>query len=790
MVHNGELSLFSSSKLSMHVSGRHLASNPVIDLTATVGDGGSVLCIWRANDQLVSKHTERNQKAEALKWKEDGQFLAAGWSDGVVRLVGLESSKAVHHIRVCDGASVKIDFIGWSRNVTGRTPARRTSSSKLQSWEICLDDKKDIRDLPHELTFLEAETALPKISPLPVSGGSGDDMFVFSTTSSLEFVFRPIRPEDADAVHVMIVGTTDGGIHLSIYDSFVIGSFKYAPRTTAASSGPGVFQLCGHGSHPEISTHVLLLRPQGGDLTSLYVTPMDLTFVHYSPVNLSLLASKMTTMQNLLRYMKQTQSHMTSEWKSTRELPARFLNAVKEDLEKMPKGPVTIVQALYHTVVTGHVFPPLKEWLVDSLAERGHKRWDKAVVSGLENLRSLIHENFLPALERCGIILSRLLGIARFHDSRESIGFTSAQISKLMDIVSCLTVVAHKVLLCVMDELDHFTAFSVWLRMEIDKQASSTINEDLTEKEANMDNAKVLAYIQRYLVSSPLALYFDEVTKEDYAKDQELTEAGPSLLELLDKQLKRQEAGQPFMRALPHIDFLVNYLTNRANTVFQDIAEAEKRSVRFGQAVEVSIGQKIWKQDLHMCSVGKKDDSQARVFTVIASESDKRKLYLFRTVIPIINGISGSPATCACSLSLPKDAAIIDFKFLNDTVLLVLCHCKDRPPLTLLRIEYRSKLMPYSDYRKDQSLQNLELEPLVGKTKMYLSFEFSRIGSFTPIQMEVQNASTARGNIPARICLLGRDKVGYKNYALSEGWETAEVEQELENMEIAMEGRA
>lgn len=195
-----------------------------------------------------------------------------------------------------------------------------------------------------------------------------DDMFVFSTTSSLEFVFRPVKPEEADAVHVMIVGTTDGGVHLSIYDSFVIGSFKYSPRTQVSS--PAVFQLCGHGSHPQVSTHALLFRSHGGDGTSLHLVPIDLTFVHYSPVNLSLLASKMTTMQNLLRYVKQAQAHMVGEWKSTRELPGRFLNAVKEDLDNMEKGPVTIVQALYHTVVTGHVFPPLKEWLVDSLAER------------------------------------------------------------------------------------------------------------------------------------------------------------------------------------------------------------------------------------------------------------------------------------------------------------------------------------------------------------------------------------------------------------------------------------
>ena len=69
-----ELELFSTSKLGAPASGGHLACNPVIDLSATVGDAGSVLCVWRANDQLVSKHTERGQRAEALRWKEDGKF--------------------------------------------------------------------------------------------------------------------------------------------------------------------------------------------------------------------------------------------------------------------------------------------------------------------------------------------------------------------------------------------------------------------------------------------------------------------------------------------------------------------------------------------------------------------------------------------------------------------------------------------------------------------------------------------------------------------------------------------
>jgi anaphase-promoting complex subunit 4 len=92
--------------------------------------------------------------------------------------MGLESSKAVHHIRVYEAgaAPAKIGFIGWSRNVTGEAKKRRRMQGKGSGRDILLDGDRtgDVAlDLPHELTFLEVETALPKLSPLPVSGGSG-----------------------------------------------------------------------------------------------------------------------------------------------------------------------------------------------------------------------------------------------------------------------------------------------------------------------------------------------------------------------------------------------------------------------------------------------------------------------------------------------------------------------------------------------------------------------------------------------------------------------------------------
>jgi len=205
----------------------------------------------------------------------------------------------------------------------------------------------------------------------PLTPFHSDDMFVFSTRASLEFVFQPLKPEDHDAVDVMLAGASDGSIQLSIYDTFPIGVFNSQNMlTTGKSPDLGPLQLRRHASHPDVSSYSLLLSTPEPDSTAYFLTPMDLTFIHHSPINLSLLASKTTTLQKLLRYVKQTQVHMAAEWQSTRELPSRFLAGVQEDLQKRESGPRDIVAALYHTVVTGHAFPEVREWLVDSLAER------------------------------------------------------------------------------------------------------------------------------------------------------------------------------------------------------------------------------------------------------------------------------------------------------------------------------------------------------------------------------------------------------------------------------------
>lgn len=185
---------------------------------------------------------------------------------------------------------------------------------------------------------------------------------MFSSSSSLIALFRPFDPNDNNSVDVMVVGTKEGLIHLTIYDSFVIGSFS-----SPINIGGNPSHLALHASHPNCSTHALLMKSSSSK-QNLHFMPMDLRFISATSEYLSLLASRSTALQNLLRYIHQVQLLMAIEWKASQELPSKFLSNINDTLRE--KGNLDIVQALYHSVATGHTFPAVREWLVDELAER------------------------------------------------------------------------------------------------------------------------------------------------------------------------------------------------------------------------------------------------------------------------------------------------------------------------------------------------------------------------------------------------------------------------------------
>lgn len=216
-------------------------------------------------------------------------------------------------------------------------------------------------DLPRELARIDIESSLPRLSTLPATGAEDD---LFSSRTSIDAIFHSSVKDTSDSVDVLFVGFDDGNVHLRIFDCFEIGSFPIGDSTGLAES----CRILGHTSHPMSSTHALLASSGSNQERTLSLVTLDLRFITKSGRYLSLLASKTTQLQNLLRYIAQVQRQIELEWKNAQELPFRFLRSVNQDLEE--KCQCDVVAAIYHLVVTGHCFEPMKEFLVDIVGER------------------------------------------------------------------------------------------------------------------------------------------------------------------------------------------------------------------------------------------------------------------------------------------------------------------------------------------------------------------------------------------------------------------------------------
>lgn len=184
---------------------------------------------------------------------------------------------------------------------------------------------------------------------------------VFSSRASLDAIFHSAAKNTSDSVDVLLVGFDDGTVHLRIFDCFEIGSFQVAGSVGNASP----CNLLQHASHPLSSTHALLASTSAN---SLHLLTIDLRFITKSGRYLSLLAHKITQLQNLLRYISQVQRQIELEWKNAQELPTRYMRSINNDLQE--KCHCGFVTAAYHLVVTGDCFEPLKEFLVDIVGER------------------------------------------------------------------------------------------------------------------------------------------------------------------------------------------------------------------------------------------------------------------------------------------------------------------------------------------------------------------------------------------------------------------------------------
>ena len=195
-------------------------------------------------------------------------------------------------------------------------------------------------------------------------------------------------------------------------------------------------------------------------------------------------------------------------------------------------------------------------------------------------------------MERFTVLVSRLRGLSKFQNSKASFGLSTQELDNVLDTVSCLQLLAHHVLITASSELSQFSAFSAWLRQEIETQgteASASTVQD-SETDAHIDHPSTLAYIQGAMKQSRLIELFNLEEMANGKPQWDITAEGRSLYELYKRELHRASKSSPPEKQLPGLDALLTHLESQCNAVFHEIAETQNRNVRFGSKVRLGKG--------------------------------------------------------------------------------------------------------------------------------------------------------------------------------------------------------
>ncbi|KAK7717006.1 hypothetical protein SLS57_006413 [Botryosphaeria dothidea] len=748
------LMLQAEKALPQPIHPRLISYCPTMDLVAVVSQE-ETLDVYRFNGQRAFglKRKSFESKVDSICWKFNGQHIAIAWDDGSVDIVSSETGKTVKQVRreaasfaADDESTPRISSLAWGVNFidvdavkerTGSNSARSPSESPrdqdpfetTEEWdqkrqEITLDD------------FLERQ---PDLSKLGIS---------------------PDLPDQ-----IALTDVQDALPKLSVIPAPPANPFQMmskAKSTDAFSTQQSVDAIF-HSQHLRDSNavDVLLIGCDNGAVSPTIYDSLEIG-----------------GMRNLLQYLQASFRTIISYFHNARDLPSRFMRNISETLSE--KGEGDLVSNLYHLAVSGDCPPTIKEWLVDELAENGHKRWDQAASQGYTKILEMTHENVIPALDRTSIVVSMLRGLARYTGSSAIINVPPEELSNILDTIRCLRLLAHNVLVYAAEERRQFTAFSRWLRHEIDTQASdpsSQTAEEAADRDPGIDHSLLLAYIPGALTKSKLAPFL--------RRQQDIINPRPELLayDRVKHSMNGHREDQPILEGSLCIWTLQEILQGQCRELFAQITawQAANSSLSFGIVLEECKLSEA--RDMRMVFEQLENCSDISTYSAFVPENTRSEVRLHRIVhSDVFDGIDNAVRSMQAVTIQFQSCEIQDLKFVDDDAFMILLRKDDASyllsfPYSALSTEQApstlhhsqnaadshhaaSSALPQGRPQSDDAREIWSLD-IPEAWAPFVKHVFPASERFTPIKIDVNGRKDRRV-----VCVLGDDLKHYKIYDL------------------------
>ncbi|KAF2120260.1 anaphase-promoting complex, cyclosome, subunit 4-domain-containing protein [Lophiotrema nucula] len=711
---SGPKLLQQAEKILLHPIHPHLISCcPTMDLIALVTDEEN-LDVYRINGQRAFglKRKSSDTTVDSICWEYNGQAIAVAWSDGYTDILSAETGKVIHKDIVppnIGAGAPRISRIGWGLNfidveaVKRRTGSRKQkfaapdtttkvdfTSATTEEWDAFKDDtsledflqrQPDLQtldiapDLPDQLAMMDVETLLPKLPAIPMPPVTPfmrmqpqTDPGAFGSQAQVDSLLHSHHLKDHNAVDMFIRCTDKGTVHPSIYDSLETVNVRLPQAMSLKNSRP-----LAHTSHPYSPSHALLMEVESAS-TKLAFVPLTLRFIPSAGIYLHLISSKTAQLQNLLLYVQQCLQRIRTFWKHAQDLPNKFMRNISETLEE--KGQGGLVDNLYQLACTGFCTSVLREWLVDELAEAGHKRWDHTVSSSYTTLLQLLHENLLPAVDRCSIVISRLRSLAQYHDQCWIFSAPVTDFTALLTILQNIRLLGHTTLLYAGDEKRQFASFSKWLRYEIDFEATepgSQSREEMEGKDPGVDIGMVLGYVQYGLTNSDLAPYL----AADSQLPSEQRVAPPASYDETRKAIDLLKEGASYKEEALSLEHVFLHLNAGCTKLFHQISQWQEGNINMSSGLVLAEGSTPDVVDMRMVFEPAQTD-YISTYIALVPPTEISKVTMHRlTHTPTIGAIHKDLEAYAVTTIHFAPAIVLDVKFADDKSLLVLLETPD-----------------------------------------------------------------------------------------------------------------
>ncbi|KAI5476372.1 anaphase-promoting complex component Cut20/Apc4 [Pseudohyphozyma bogoriensis] len=296
---------------------------------------------------------------------------------------------------------------------------------------------------------------------------------------------------------VLLIGDDRGVLHVYLGGAVLLGTVVLTPGSTVVgatvppSSTPSTF-----------SRVAIVLSSSSAPTPRLSTTTLTFTL----PPSLAVFAQQSASLHTSISHAFEAFQEVRLLWDESRRVGKAWISRLA-DLGK-PHGetnpPITQLLLL---LLHGRPSKALHDFLASKMNERVLTKWEGATSTALERLRMVTFMSIAPAIEHVVLLLDELRAWAawpeKFAPFQLDVEWINSTIEVAKEIIRKCAVLER----LVMEEEKCFTAFSAWVRYELEKLAQQEGSD--IRPNAKFQPIAVCHYIRHCLPESTISPYLN-----------------------------------------------------------------------------------------------------------------------------------------------------------------------------------------------------------------------------------------------------------------------------------------